>query len=91
MPSKAKKKKVEPTLSQPQLKQLVETLGSKDRLKSLVCCKDSTHGLEGIWGLDVDAIPEHVEWAAYVVTMTGNEQLLILDDERWREIIVTPG
>lgn len=87
---KTRKKKVDPTLTQPQLKKLVEEMGTKDCLKALVCCKGSTHGLEGIWELEVDAIPEHVEWAAYIVTMTGREQLWILDGEKWREI-VTPG
>lgn len=88
---KPRKKKVEPTLSVLDLKRLTETLGTKDRVKTIVCCKGATHGLEGIWELDVDAIPKYVEWAAYVVTMTGNEQLLVLDGDYWREIIVRPS
>lgn len=85
---KPRKKKVEPTLSIPYLRDLVDTLDASDHIKALVCCKGATHGLEGIWKLDVDAIPKRVEWAAYIVTMTGSDQLFILDGESWIEVQV---
>jgi hypothetical protein len=61
-PPPKKRKAPEPMLSVLQLKQLAtHTLHNDDRLKSLVCCKDATGGLEGIWDLEPGTIPGTVE------------------------------